>query len=99
MPKAPEQQKFSCRFFLWEHLCFCVLFLYIAKSADEPALKCSLEFRNSEMYSKDYEVDFFFFYSFCKMNSYFSDSGFLLGGFPTLKRDEVTFDLGVPELW
>lgn len=33
------------------------------------------------------------------MNSYFSDSGFLPGGFPTLKRDEVTFDLGVPELW
>lgn len=59
MSEAPEQRAFSCNFFLQERLGFYVLFLYVAESAHEPALKFGLEFRNSETYSKDYGVDFF----------------------------------------
>lgn len=42
----------------------CVLFLYLAEPAYELALKFGLEFRNSEIYSKDYEEDFFDFFFF-----------------------------------
>lgn len=74
MFEAPEQWEFSCNFFLWECLGLCVLFLYLP--AYEMALKIGLEFRNSEIYSKDYVEDFFLVfadkmnsYFFCKMNS------------------------------
>lgn len=85
----------------------CVLFLYFAEPAYELALKFGLEFRNSEIYSKDYEEDFFdFFFSgrthsyfFCKMKSYFSDSRFLPRRFPSLQGDEVILDLRLTEFW
>lgn len=69
MFEVPEQWTFSCNFFLWEYLSLSVLFLYYAEPAYELALKFCLEFRNSEIYSKDYGDDTFFP---AKMNSYFS---------------------------
>lgn len=71
-----EQWAFSCNFFLWECLSLCVLFLYFAEPAYELTLKFGLEFRNSEIYSKDYGDGFFFFFSgnsyfFCKMKLFF----------------------------
>lgn len=68
MFEVPEQWAFSCNFFLWECLGLCVFFLYFAEPAYEPALKFGLEFRSSEIYSKDYGEGFFFS---SKMNSYF----------------------------
>lgn len=59
MLKVPEQWTFSCNLFLWEYLGLCVLFLYFAVPAYELALKFGLEFRNSEIYSKNYGEDFF----------------------------------------
>lgn len=59
MLKVLEQWTFSCNFFLWECLGLCVFFLYFAEPAYELALKFGLEFRNSEIYSKNYGEDFF----------------------------------------
>lgn len=59
MLKVSEQWTSSCNFFLWECLGLCVLFLYFAEPAYELALKFVLEFRNPEIYSKDYGEDFF----------------------------------------
>lgn len=70
-----------CSFFPWEclGLCFC---FHIKKAAHEPELNLVLEFRNYETYYKDYGVVLSNTYSIHRM--YFSYSGFLAGGFPSL---------------
>lgn len=52
-----------------------IRFLHIAESVHEPSLKFGLEFQNSETYSKDNGVDYYYFFlnshAFCKMNRFF----------------------------